>query len=190
MRKKRFHWYLLLVFLLTVGIVAGCSDSDTTESVEEETNDSETNDEAGEEDDVFVLGEEPLEISMFGNYDWYTMPGWGDDVATAWIKENKKVDITAIDGGGNAEQKLPTMIAGDELPDFIWTDRGAAVERLREGGALVPLDPYLDNYTSLRDWFGEEGINMLRSDDGKLYQFPNWYNSSPFGNAGYVINNQ
>ncbi|SFL42276.1 ABC-type glycerol-3-phosphate transport system, substrate-binding protein [Gracilibacillus orientalis] len=188
MRKKSIHWYLLLVFLLTVGIVAGCSDSDTTESVEEEKNDSETNDEAGEEDELFVFGEETLEISMFGNYDWYTMPGWGDDVATAWIKENKKVDITAIDGGGNAEQKLTTMIAGDELPDFIWTDRGASVERLREGGALVPLDPYLDKYTNLRDWFGEEGINMLRSDDGKLYQFPNWYNSSPFGNAGYVVN--
>ncbi|GAB2532707.1 extracellular solute-binding protein [Gracilibacillus alcaliphilus] len=186
MKFKQQHWYTLLILLLTVGIIAGCSESSTNtdaDSDQEETENGETAD--GE---PFVLGEEPLEITMFGNYDWYTMPGWGDDEATAWIKENKQVDITAVDGGGNAEQRLTTMIAGEDLPDFIWTDRGTPVERLREGGALVPLDPYLDKYTNLRDWFGEAGINMLRSEDGHLYQFPNWYNSSPFGNAGYVVN--
>ena len=31
-------------------------------------------------------------------------------------------------------------------------------------------------------------LNMLRSDDGKLYMFPNWYSSNPYGNAGYVVN--
>ncbi|WP_066187156.1 extracellular solute-binding protein [Gracilibacillus timonensis] len=186
MMKKQRYWYMLLIFLLAVGIIAGCSDSSTNESTEDDNEQAEA--EETTEEDPFVLGDEPLEITMFGNYDWYTMPGWGDDQATEWIKENKGVDITAIDGGGNAEQRLTTMIAGGDLPDFIWTDRGPDVERLREGGALVPLDPYLDKYTNLRDWFGEEGINMLRSDDGKLYQFPNWYNSSPFGNAGYVVN--
>lgn len=182
----------MVLFILTVGIIAGCGgDKETSKNDEpgdsEENNDNNNN---GEEtdDDLFVLGEEPLEFTMFGNYDWYTMPSWGGDVATEWIKENKKVDITAIDGGGNAAQRLTTMIADGNLPDVIYGDKGADVEKLREGGALVPLDDYLDKYTNLRDWFGEAGLNMLRSEDGKLYQFPNWYNSEPFGNAGYVVN--
>src|SRR5690625_8001671 len=86
------------------------------------------------------------------------MPAWGGEVEKEWIKENKKVDIEAIDGGGNAAQRLSTMIAGDTLPDLIWGDKGADVEKLREGGVLVPLDDYLDKYTNLRDWFGEAEI--------------------------------
>ncbi|GAA0292723.1 ABC-type glycerol-3-phosphate transport system substrate-binding protein [Gracilibacillus halotolerans] len=189
MKKKLL---LLFVLMLTVaGVLAACGDNESTGSDDTKDKNEENNGDDGsaeEDGDVFVLGEEPLDITMFGNYDWYTMPQWGADVATEWIKENKKVNISSIDSGGNAEQKLTTMIVSGELPDFIWTDRGATVERLREGGQLVALDPYLDKYTNLRDWFGEQGINMLRSEDGKLYQFPNWYNSQPFGNAGYVVN--
>ena len=40
--------------------------------------------------DKFVLGEQPLDFSFYGHYDWYTMPTWGEDAATKWIKENKK----------------------------------------------------------------------------------------------------
>src|SRR5699024_11337140 len=60
--------------------------------------------------------------------------------------------------------------------------------RLREAGKLIALDDYMDKYPNLKEWLSEDAINMLRSEDGKLYQFPNWYNSEPFGNAGYVVN--
>ncbi len=186
MKGSRKLWMIFAAIFLVMAVMAGCN----TEVVNEENEKPEKQEKQEENNakEAFVLGSEQLDITMFGNYDWYTMPGWGQDASSAWIKENKKVNITAIDGGGKAEQKLTTMIAGNSLPDFIWTDKGADVERLREGGALVALDPYLDKYTNLRDWFGEEGLNMLRSEDGKLYQFPNWYNAKPFGNAGYVVN--
>lgn len=194
MKLSQKVWALLVVFILVLGVMVACG-GDKEEAgknkagsndAENQNNNNDNGDVSG--DDLFVLGEEPLEFTMFGNYDWYTMPAWGGDVATEWIKENKKVEIKAIDGGGNAAQRLSTMIAGKELPDVIYGDKGADVEKLREGGVLVPLDDYLDKYTNLRDWFGEAGLNMLRSEDGKLYQFPNWYNSEPFGNAGYVVN--
>ncbi len=194
MKLSHRFWGLLAIIVLVLGVMVGCGDAvKTNKDNEAGGNDAGSqNEEANEPDategDLFVLGEEPLAFSMFGNYDWYTMPSWGGDVATEWIKENKKVEIEAIDGGGNAAQRLSTMIAGDTLPDLIWGDKGTDVEKLREGGVLVPLDDYLDKYTNLRDWFGEAGLNMLRSEDGKLYQFPNWYNSKPFGNAGYVVN--
>lgn len=178
-------WMLFASLLLVLGVVAGCaSDAGNEKEPEKETPNT---DDTTAASNPFVLGDERLDITMFGNYDWYTMPPWGEDISTAWIKENKKVNVTAIDGGGNAAQRLSTMIAGNGLPDFIWLDKGADVERLRQGEVLVPFDDYLDKYTNLRDWFGEEGLNMLRSEDGKLYQFPNWYNSKPFGNAGYVV---
>ncbi|GGF62148.1 ABC transporter substrate-binding protein [Paenibacillus albidus] len=137
---------------------------------------------------AYVLGEQPLEFSFYGHYDWYTMPNWGEDLSSKWIKENKKVNIVPISSGGNAKQKLSTMIVSGELPDVIWTERGADVEQLRAAGAIVPFDDYLDKYPNLKKWAGEETLNMLRSSDGKLYQFPNWYTTQPNGNTGYLVN--
>ncbi|MCH1624127.1 extracellular solute-binding protein [Ferdinandcohnia quinoae] len=185
MKGNKKFWLFAVILLLTFGVLAACSK-------EKVDGDSGKKDPVKEEDpknsESFVLGSEPLEITMFGNYDWYTMPKWGDDIATAAIKEKTKVNVTAIDSGGDAKAKLSTMIAGNDLPDFIWTEKGADVEKLRQAGKLVPLDQYMDKYTNLRDWLTEDALNMLRSEDGKLYQFPNWYNSKPFGNAGWLVN--
>ncbi|MFJ2043500.1 carbohydrate ABC transporter substrate-binding protein, CUT1 family [Paenibacillus sp. ov031] len=138
--------------------------------------------------DTFVLGEKPLEFSFYGHYDWYTMPDWGKDASTKWIKENKKIDVVPISSGGVAKNKLSTMIVAGELPDVIWMDRGADVEKLRSEGMLVPFDDYLNKYPNLKKWAGESTLELLRSPDGKLYQFPNWYTTQPNGNAGYLVN--
>lgn len=130
----------------------------------------------------------PLTFTFYGHYDWYTMPNWGEDPATRWIKENKQVTVEPISSGGNAKQKLSTMIVSGELPDVIWLERGADVEKLRAAGMLVPFDDYLDKYPNLKKWAGESTLGMLRSPDGKLYQFPNWYTTQPNGNAGYLVN--
>ncbi|MGO4548400.1 extracellular solute-binding protein [Paenibacillus sp. 2TAB23] len=137
---------------------------------------------------AYVLGEQPLEFSFYGHYDWYTMPPWGEDLATKWIQDNKKVNVVPVSSGGAAKQKLNTMIVSQELPDVIWMERDADVEKLRSEGLLVPFDDYLDKYPNLKKWAGEATLDMLRSPDGKLYQFPNWYTTQPNGNAGYLVN--
>ncbi|PAD75003.1 ABC transporter substrate-binding protein [Paenibacillus campinasensis] len=167
-----------------VMILAGCSGSKEGSSTGEETSEPTGTPESGE----FVLGEQPLEFSFYGHYDWYTMPEWGGDLATKWIQENKKVNVVPISSGGNAKNKLNTMIVSGELPDVIWMERGADVEKLRAEGMLVPFDDYLDKYPNLKKWAGDSTIDMLRSPDGKLYQFPNWYTTQPNGNAGYLVN--
>lgn len=130
----------------------------------------------------------PLTFTFYGHYDWYTMPNWGEDLSTKWIKENKQVTVEPISSGGNAKQKLSTMIVSGELPDVIWMERGADVEKLRSAGMLVPFDDYLEKYPNLKKWAGNSTLDMLRSPDGKLYQFPNWYTTQPNGNAGYLVN--
>lgn len=140
---------------------------------------------------LYELGKEPLKISLYGHYDWYAAPPWGEDPVSKWIKENKKLDIDFIPSGNNAKQKLSTMMATKELPDIIWMDRGSAeYEMLRQADMLVPIDDYMKKYPNLQKYLTPETANLLRADDGKLYQFPNWYTNKdkPNGNAGYVIN--
>lgn len=194
MKSWRRSLLVALVFLCTTATaLAGCSGGG------EKTNDgaapkaeskTETKEESGSASEPFQLGSAPVDFTFYGHYDWYTMPTWGGDVASKWIQDNKKVNVTAINSGGNAAQKLNTMIASKDLPDVIWMERGADVERLRAAGMLVPYDDYLDKYPNLKKWAGDSTLNMLRSSDGKLYQFPNWYTSQPAGNAGYLMNSK
>lgn len=201
MKSWRRSLIVSLVFLCTTAtVLAGCGGSKNGDNKTAEganNNNTKAEEKAGDKDkgssDKFELGSEPINFSFYGHYDWYTMPTWGGDVASKWIQENKKVNITAINSGGgegSAERKLNTLIASKELPDVIWTEKGKDVERLREAGMLVPFDDYLDKYPNLKKWAGESTLNMLRSSDGKLYQFPNWYTSQPAGNAGYLLNSK
>lgn len=177
MKKKSFVVGMLLSAALGLAIViAGCSNKEKENSA------------PVHESSAFVFGETPVEFSFYGNYDWYTMQPWGEDPATQWIKENKKVNVIPVPAQGASVQKFNTMVASKDLPDVMFMDRGPLVEKLRQAGKLVPLDDYLDKYPNLKKYAGEETLNMLRSDDGKLYQFPNWYTSTPMGNGGYMIN--
>lgn len=189
MKIKKTLLAPLVSVVMAVSLLAGCSDGGNNNTPPPGNNNSTgSNGDKNTAVAGYELGKAPLEFSFYGHYDWYTMPPWGDDLSTKWIKENKKVDVKAIHSGGAAATKLNTMIATNELPDVIWLERGPDVEKLRSAGMLVAFDEYLDKYPNLKEWLGEEGINMLRSEDGKLYQFPNWYTSQPNGNAGYVVN--
>lgn len=137
------------------------------------------------------FGSEPLTVSLYGHYDWYAAPPWGEDEVSKWIKDNKQLTMNFIPSGNNAKQKLTTMMSTKELPDVIWLDRGSAeYEMLQKGGLLVALDEYMEKYPNLKTYLTEGTANLLRAEDGKLYQFPNWYTNQdkPQGNAGYVVN--
>ncbi|RJX39713.1 extracellular solute-binding protein [Paenibacillus pinisoli] len=191
MTKARKTTLLIVSAILVLAtVLAGCSsDKKNQPSPSPSSNTSTPGNTPSEEppSDVWEFGSEALEFSMYGHYNWYDVPAWDSTVAGRWLKENKQLNIVPISAGGNPEQKLSTMIASKTLPDVMWMDRGADVERLREAGMLVAFDDYLDKYPNLKTWMGKD-LNLLRSSDGKLYQFPNWYTGRPNGNAGYVIN--
>lgn len=139
-------------------------------------------------DDLYELGKEPLNVTFYGHYSYYNMPQWGADPSSKWIQDHMKINIRAISTEGNAPQKLQKMIAGKKLPDIIWGDRDAYLERLRVAGLLVPLDDYIEKYPNLKQWAGPKILNLLRAEDGHIYYFPNYYTNRPYGNAGYVVN--
>jgi putative aldouronate transport system substrate-binding protein len=188
--KKNLLLSVLSVFMVFT-LLVGCGSGKTSAPPENEpVKQGDTGQESSEtpKSDLYELGKEPLEVSFYGNYGWYQLPKWGKDPASKWIQDNLKITVNGISSGGNNAQKLQTMIAGNELPDIIWTDRGPDIERLREAGMLVPLDEYIDKYPNFKKYLSENHKALLRSPDGKIYQVPNYYTQQPNGNAGYAIN--
>ena len=116
------------------------------------------------------------------------MPQWGADPSSKWIQDTFNIHINAISSDGNAKQKLQKMITSKQLPDVVWGDRDFDLQRMREEGLFVPLDEYIEKYPNLKKWAGEKVLDLLRAPDGKIYYFPNYYTSKPYGNAGYVVN--
>lgn len=190
-----------LVFVLMVSVLAGCgkktedsSNTDTTVNTPtkaadaNETNETEVPEE--EVDDFSIDSIGPLEFEWYGSRDSYSAHEWAaQHKGEQWLLE-KGIMVNQTDPNGAADQRMSTMLVSGEYPDVMVVDRGAQVERLREAGALVPLDDYLDKYPNLKKYCGEETLNMLRSEDGKLYQFPNWYigYGKASGNAGWLVN--
>ena len=132
----------------------------------------------------------PVTFTQYVHYDWYTAPTWEERPHGQWITENLGVVMEPIQSNGAAANKLNTMIVSNQLPDAIVLDRGKDVDRLVSAGKLVALDPYLEKYPEFAQTIGEETLNMLRSEDGKLYQVPNWFinGDQGNGNAAYLIN--
>lgn len=131
----------------------------------------------------------PVRFTVFVNYDWYTAPDWESGPHSRWITDHLKVTLLPVPSGGAAAQKLNAMIVSDQLPDVLVMDRGKEVERLQKAGKLVALDPYLEKYPEFARTVGENTLNMLRSEDGRLYQIPNWYinGRGGSGNAGFLV---
>ncbi|REK69386.1 extracellular solute-binding protein [Paenibacillus paeoniae] len=187
MNKKREMFMRLLLTVLTLSLIWGCSNAGST--VREQEVEEHTTQEGGlYENGLYVLGSERLDISFYAHYSYYSMPSWGSDPASKWIRDQFNIHVTPISSDGKARQKLQKMIAGNHLPNIVWGDRGSDLEQMREAGLLVPLDAYIDKYPNLKHWAGDKILELLRSSDGHIYYFPNYYTNRPYGNSGYVIN--
>lgn len=141
---------------------------------------------------TFQVGKTPISFRWYVGYDWYTKRDWkgGTDVGSDWLAKNKKIDIGFFGPNGAASLKLSTMMVSDALPEVMTLERGQDVEKLFNARKLVALDKYIPKYPNLKKWAGSVTLNMLKSKDGQLYQFPNWYIGGPNGNGntGYLVN--
>lgn len=198
--KKRFFTAVSCLLMSTL-LLSACSSGSTTtgsstapEASKAPASEAPKTSEAPKASDAPGIGEnaklvKPVDFSFYSHYDNVALPPWGGDVATKWIQDNLKVNVTMITGNGNAAGKLNTMIASKSLPDAIWIDRAADAMKLIENGMLVPLDEYIDKYPNFKKWAGES-LELLRQPDGHIYQLPNWYSNQAYGTMGYVVNAQ
>lgn len=182
--RQRTKWVTLLLVSVLI-LLTACGGGNNKPAASQNNN--------GVAPDTGVVADDgsgikPVTFSFYGHYDWLTTAPWADNEATKWIQENRKVNVEPIQSGGASAEKLNTMIVSDDLPDVIFTDRGATVERLAKAGKLVALDEYYDKYPNFKKYVKESTLNLLRSEDGKIYQIPNWYTSGQFGNGGWMVN--
>ncbi len=198
MQKKRKSLIVSALAVFALGsILAGCGGKDSNEPSPSPSNTAPVSSEEGNteeennENAVWEFGSEPFEFSAYAHYGWLDFPLEMEDVPFwKYLKENKQLNVKSIQAQGNHSQLMATMMTSDDsLPELIYTDRyHPDVDRLYEAGKLVAFDDYLDKYPNLKKWVDSQNLDLLRSPDGKIYKFPNWYATRPTGNAGYVVN--
>lgn len=195
MKRNRLVLLALTGAMALSAAFSGCSSGNESASTES----SQTSVTAASESTSADISEEeePISFTWYGNYDWFSSDStWGTKkVGEKWILENKHVKIDFIGPNGSAQAKLATFIASDQYPDVMILDKGPDVEKLVSAQKIVAFDDWVDKYQGLKKEATEPVLNILRSADGKLYQFPNWYmpigKTSPMnGTAGWAYVNK
>lgn len=174
MKRKSLLLILLVAFSLL--LVAGCS-SDKGGS--DQAKESEENVDLSPDEPGWKVDTSPITFDWYINYSWFTGK-WGDDVVAQYVTDKTGVSINFIVPAGNEAEKMNTMIASGDLPDFItidWNDN--AVQQMIEGGLVLPLDELAEKYDPYFFTVADPyKLEWYREDDGHIYQYPN-ASSSP-----------
>lgn len=90
-------------------------------------------------------------------------------------------------------QKLETLAAADQLPEFFDTDATPFMKKLVDQGKLVNVEEVLTDL-GLYDQYRPLALDYQRFDDGSLYMVPLefemeffWYNTALFEQAGLEV---
>ena len=75
---------------------------------------------------------------------------------------------------GDYQSRWGMALAAQEQIDLCWTGWMINIQQEVANGALLPLDDYAEYGPDLFASLDEGAINMHRSSDGNLYQFPAW----------------
>jgi putative aldouronate transport system substrate-binding protein len=123
--------------------------------------------------------EKPIKLDWYLNFSWFPNK-WGVDATSQYITKKTGVDINFIVPAGNENEKLNTMIASQDLPDFItlgWWEDG--VKKMIEGGLVLPLNELADKHDPyFYKVADKDKLNWYTQEDGKVYGYPN-ASSSP-----------
>lgn len=145
-----------------------------------------SSDKAGWKDDT-----KPIEFSWYVNFSWFATPWGKGDVVSKYVTEKTGVNINFVTPAGNEAEKMNTMIAGDQLPDFItlgWWE--AQVNQMIDGKLVYALDELAKQYDPY--FFkvaNAERLGWYTKDDGHVYGYPNAsYSPSDFAKGGLPSN--
>ncbi|MGG3562774.1 extracellular solute-binding protein [Neobacillus rhizosphaerae] len=174
--SKSFILTLVLALFLAV-MTAGCSSkTDETASSKEKKENKTT---ASADEPGWKKDTSPITFDWYVNFSWFTGK-WGDDAVSKYVTDKTGVSVNFISPAGNEAEKMNTMIASGQLPDFItlgwWED---AVKKMIEGKLVLPLNELADQYdpyfVKVTD---PTKIEWFKQEDGNTYGYPN-ASSSP-----------
>ena len=164
--KKKF--YSLLLALLLVSLAAsfiGCSKTDEKVVMTETMN----ADEPG-----WMKDTSPVTFDWYLHFSWFPNK-WGVDPLSKYVTEKTGVNINFIVPAGSENEKLNTLIAGDQLPDFItlgWWE--GLYKDMIDGDMVYALDELAEQYDP---YFFKVAVparlGWYAEDDGHTYGYPN-----------------
>jgi putative aldouronate transport system substrate-binding protein len=166
---------ITLVTALTVTSFAGCKkkteEASSTPSI---ATDTPAKTGPGWKDDI-----KPITFDWYLNFAWFPNK-WGVDATSQYITKKTGVNINFIVPSGNENEKLNTMIASNNLPDFVtlgWYEDG--VKKMIEGGQVLALNKLADQYDPYFNTVADkEKLSWYKQDDGNVYGYPNASSSS------------
>ncbi|WP_139997285.1 extracellular solute-binding protein [Paenibacillus paridis] len=179
MRKVQKYLFVAFTLLLCFSIVA-CSSNNKNNS---NSNDAVNGNVDASKADPNVPGwkgnTEPIKFDWYINFSWFGAK-WGEDLTSQYITKKTGVSVNFIVPPGNENEKLNTMIASGDLPDFITIDvSNDAVKKMIEGELVLPLNQLADQYDPYFYNVADPAkMAWLKHDDGNLYGYPNASSSS------------
>ncbi|MFD3259692.1 extracellular solute-binding protein [Paenibacillus lentus] len=121
----------------------------------------------------------PITFDWYINFAWFPNK-WGVDITSQYVTEKTGVHVNFIVPAGNEAEKMNTMIASGNLPDFItlgWNED--AVKQMIEGGLVLPLNELADQYDRYFYKATDPAkVSWYTQEDGNVYGYPN-ASSSP-----------
>ena len=178
--KKLSGLSTALAAVLLLGSLAGCGgkdkDGDKNNDADKPTKQEETakETEKKEEDKKDEEGDAPDEVIelTFFNRDGQEDP-WTDPVALE-ITEKTGIKLKTSYPLDENDESIDLMIAEQNYPDLIYAKGGAG--KLIEAGALIDLEPLIDEYgPNIKKMYGEE-LDKLRhsQEDPAIYQLSSY----------------
>ncbi len=152
MKQNMKRWAILILsVIMLISVIPGCGKKEKKQEKEEKT-----------------------QLSWYINFSWFASD-WGNNMVSKAITEKTGCDIDFVVPGGNANEKLDSMIASDTLPDILtlgWWE--PEISQMIHEGKVYALDELADRYdTYFYNVVNEEVVKWHTSEDGHLYQYPN-----------------
>lgn len=132
--------------------------------------------------------ETPAKLKWYVNFDWYARSAWGVDVVSKKIKEDMNIDVEFVNGN---DEKMNTMLAGEDLPDLMTFDRNmpAAKEAAK---FTLPLNKLAEKYDPyfLEHAAKPETLKWYTLEDGNIYGYPSFSTTTKDYESGGVQGDQ
>ncbi len=118
--------------------------------------------------------DEPLTLSWYINFSWFTS-AWGGNLVSDTITSETGVRVDFITPSGNEREKLDAMLESKMLPDFVtlghWEPE---ISRFIDEGLVYPLNELADKYDPyFFQVANPERVAWYTYEDGNLYVYPN-----------------
>ncbi|MDF2922394.1 MAG: transporter substrate-binding protein [Paenibacillaceae bacterium] len=188
MNKLRKVLTLLIAAALSTSAVA-CSDSQeeaaATASASPAASAAASKTKANPDEPGWKSDTAPITFDWYLNFAWFPNK-WGVDATSQYVTKKTGVNINFIVPAGNETEKLNTMIASSEIPDFItlgWYEDG--VKKMIESGMVEPLNKLAEEYDPYFFKVADPTkLAWFKQPDGNVYGYPN-ASSSPLDYEKY-----